>query len=182
MVNTISDGSFMAVWQPDVTGNYLIKATFEETSTMNGASKTVNLALTPDAEQNVFTLTSNSTITQFAFNSTTSQLSFIASGPSGTQGYVNICVPKTLISDVSQLKAYVDGSQVSFNSESQIDSWLISFTYSHSQHRITMTVDSPIVVTDNGSSPQWLFYAVPIALVVGIAVVVLVFKSRSKTP
>ncbi len=68
LVNTLSDGSFKAIWQPDVTGNYLIKATSDATSTMNGASKTINLALTPDSEHNVFTLTSNSTITQFTFD------------------------------------------------------------------------------------------------------------------
>ena len=62
-------------------------------------------------KQNVFTLTSNSTITQFAFNSTTKELSFIASGPSGTKGYVNIYIPKTLISDISTLKTYIDGNR-----------------------------------------------------------------------
>ena len=34
LVRTISDGSFEAVWTPDVTGNYLIKATVEATSSV----------------------------------------------------------------------------------------------------------------------------------------------------
>jgi len=182
LVKTLTDGSFTAVWQPDVTGNYLIKATSDATSTMNRASKTINLALAPDPEHNVFTLTSNSTITQFAFNPDSKELRFIASGPSGTKGYVNIYIPKTILGDISTLKAYIDGNQTNFNSESQTDSWLISFTYSHSAHTITMAMGDVLHVSDTNtdSLPQWLLYAIPIALVVVIAVVAVVFKSRAK--
>jgi hypothetical protein len=184
MVKTLSDGKFVAVWTPSVTGNYLIKATVERSSTMNEASKTINLALTPDAEQNVFTLTSNSTITQFAFNSTTKELGFIASGPSGTKGYVNIYIPKTIINDISTLKTYLDGNEISFNSESQADSWLISFTYSHSQHTITMVMEDAQQVshTNSDSLPQWLIIAVAVTLVAVVAAVAVVFKSRAKKP
>jgi hypothetical protein len=184
MVKTLSDGKFVAVWTPSVTGNYLIKATVERSSTMNEASKTINLALTPDAEQNVFTLTSNSTITQFAFNSTTKELGFIASGPSGTKGYVNIYIPKTIINDISTLKTYLDGNEISFNSESQADSWLISFTYSHSQHTITMVMEDAQQVshTNSDSLPQWLIITVAVTLVAVVAAVAVVFKSRAKKP
>ena len=47
LVKTLSDGSFKAVWNPDVTGNYLIKATSDATSTTNGASKIINLGINP---------------------------------------------------------------------------------------------------------------------------------------
>ena len=182
LVNTLTDGSFKAIWNPDVTGNYLIKATSDATSTMNGASKTINLALTPDPEHNVFTLTSNSTITQFAFNPDTKELRFIASGTSGTKGYVNIYIPKTILSDISTLKAYIDGTQTNFTSESQTDSWLISFTYSHSTHTITMAMGDVLQVsnTNTDSLPQWLLYAIPIALVAVIAIIAVVFKTRAK--
>ncbi|MCL5949697.1 MAG: hypothetical protein M1490_04390 [Candidatus Bathyarchaeota archaeon] len=182
LLKTLSDGRFVAVWTPSVNGNYLIKATVESSSTMNGASEIINLALTPDAEQNVFTLTSNSTITQFAFNSTSKELGFIAEGPSDTIGYVHIYIPKTIISDISTLKTYVDGNEVSFNSESQTDSWLISFSYSHSQHTITMTMSEALQVSNpnTDSLPQWLLYTIPAALVVAIAVIAVVFKSRTK--
>ncbi len=182
LVKTLPDGSFKAIWNPDVTGNYLIKATSDKTSTMNGASKTINLALTPDPEHNVFTLTSNSTITQFAFNPDSKELRFIASGTSGTKGYVNIYIPKTILSDISTLKAYIDGNQTNFTSESQTDSWLISFTYLHSTHTITMAMGDVLEVsnTNTDSLPQWLLYVIPIAIVVVIAVVAVVFKSRAK--
>ena len=140
LVKTQSNGHFAAVWKPDVNGNYLVKATVTATSMYNGASKTVALALTPDAEQNVFTLNSNSTITQFAFNSTSKELSFNASGPSGSTGYVSLYIPQTLISDISTLKTYVDGNQVPFKATNQGDAWLITFRYSHSQHKITVGI------------------------------------------
>jgi hypothetical protein len=184
LVNTLTEGSFKAIWNPDVTGNYLIKATSEKTLTMNGASKIINLALTPDPEHNVFTLTSNSTITQFTFNPDSKELRFIASGTSGTKGYVNIYIPKTILSDISTLKAYIDGTQTNFTSEPQTDSWLISFTYSHSTHTITMAMGDVLEVsnTNNESLPQWLLYAIPIAIFAAIAVVAVVFKSRTKKP
>lgn len=185
LLNTLSDGRFVAVWNPDVTGNYMVKATSEGTSTMKEANKVVNLALTPenpqDPDQNVFTLTSNSTITQFAFDPDRKELSFIASGPSDTRGYVNIYIPKTILSDISQLKAYLDGNEISFDSESQTYSWLITFSYSHSQHTITMSISDSAVVSAGGSVPQWLFYVIPVAAIaVIIVVIVVVLKSRTK--
>ena len=182
LVKTISDGQFSAIWQPDVTGNYLVKATFERTSTLNEATKVINLALTPDAEQNVITLTSNSTITQFAFNSASKELSFIAFGPSGTQGYVNIYIPKTILIDISELKAYVDNNEISFSTESQKDNWLISFSYSHSQHIITMTMNNVLRISNphNDSLPQWVYNALPIALVSTMAATMSILKYRSK--
>ncbi len=182
LVKTLSDGAYAAVWQPDVTGNYLVKATLEATSTMNGVSKTINLALTPDAADNVFTLTSNSTITQFAFNPDDKELSFIASGPSETKGYVNIYIPKTIINDISSLKAYLDGNPINFNSEDQADSWLISFTYSHSTHTITMTLAEPATIysTNTNSIPEIVYYLIPVAAIVIALAAVVTLKRKSK--
>ena len=173
MINTVSDGSFAAVWQPEVTGNYLIKASLAATSTMNGAEKTINLALTPDNANNIFTLTSNSTITQFAFNPDNSQLSFTASGPSETMGYVDLYIPKTLISDISQLKAYIDSNPITFSSQSQGDSWQISFSYTHSTHQILITMAS------DSSIPEFPSLFVIIAII-AIATTAIVFLKKKK--
>ena len=178
LIKTLSDGHFIAVWQPNVNGNYLVNATVGKTSTMNGATKVVNLALTPDAEQNVFALTSNSTVTQFAFNSTTQELGFIVSGPSGTKGYVDIYIPKTLISDISTLKTYIDGNQIGFDSESQADSWLISFTYSHSQHTIMMSIRSISEVSNPNSTLQWIIYVIPVVVIAAVVAGSAVFFKR----
>lgn len=165
LVKTQADGSFGAVWNPDVNGNYLIKATLEATSTFNAVSKTVTLALAPDAERNVFTLNSNSTITQFAFNSTAQELSFVASGPSGSTGYVSIYIPKTLISDISSLKTYVDGTEVTFQSESQSDFWLITFSYSHSEHIVTLELANEEQAPVQSPPPQAISNDILIAII-----------------
>ena len=179
-----SNGNFAALWTPDVTGDYFIKATITATSAYNGASKTVALALTPDEGKNVFTLNSNSTITQFAFNSTNKELSFIASGPSGSKGYVNIYVPQTLISDISTLKTYVDGNQIRFNSTSQGDAWLITFHYSHSQHKITMEITNiehaPVTSPPQLQSINYAVLAAIITVFIGVASALVVAYRQTK--
>lgn len=185
MVTTESDGSYVAVWHPDVTGYYLIKATCDATSAMNAASKTVTLALTPDdAEHNVFTVNSNSTITQFAFDSADSKLSFVASGPSGSTGYVEIYIPKTILGDISKLATTIDGRQVSFNYQNQADAWLITFGYTHSSHTIVMSIDRSVQAPNNsggGDNSQTLLYvAVPLAVIVVLAAATVVLLKRRK--
>ena len=185
LVKTQSNGNFAALWTPDVTGNYLVKATVTATSMYNGASKTVALGLTPDEEENVFTLNSNSTITQFAFNSTSKELSFNASGPSGSTGYVSLYIPQTLISDISTLKTYVDGNQVPFNATNQGDAWLITFSYSHSQHKITLELANEEQDIVTLPPPlQWVNYAILaaiIAILIGVSAALFVaFKQTKK--
>lgn len=182
-VKTLFEGTFIAVWNPDVTGNYLIDAAWEGNSSMNGVSKSVTFAITPDPEQNVFTLTSNSTITQFAFNPTSKELSFTASGPSGTTGYVNIYIPKTLISDITTLKTYIDGREITYNSESQTDSWLISFSYSHSQHIVTMELGSAAQSSSGGIFVNdWQIYALLIMIIGAVVIATTVYKVRRGRP
>jgi hypothetical protein len=180
MIKTQYDGTFTGVWKPDVTGNYLIKASWEGNSTLNGVSKTVDFALTPDLQQNVFSVSSNSTITQFAFNSSSNELSFIVSGPPGTTGYVDIYIPKSLISDVSNLKAYIDGNQITFTSQSETDSWLISFSYPHSTHLVTMDLGNAVQPSSGMLNPDWTTYGIAIAVVAVIAGIATVFVTMRK--
>jgi len=90
-----------------------------------------------------------------------------------------IYIPKSILSDISGLKAYIDGNQVAFQSESQIDLWLISFSYSHSTHHITMTLGSAQTVTAV-SSIEWLYIVIPIAVIA--VVTIAVFALRRKRP
>jgi len=147
-VNTSDEGSFSAVWMPSASGNYLIKATWSGDEAYSSVTKIVNFAITPteNQDQNVFTLASNSTLTSFAFDSTTSELSFDVSGPSGTSGYVQVCVPKSLVSDTSTLKITLDGYNLPYDVLSKTDVWIITMIYPHSSHTIVMALD------ENGSS------------------------------
>ncbi len=76
LVNSDNNGSFSAVWAPSVTGNYLLKATFSGNTLYSATNTVVNFALTPYEEKSVFSVTSNSTLSSFAFNSETRELSF----------------------------------------------------------------------------------------------------------
>jgi len=183
MVTTESDGTYSVDWRPDVSGYYLIRATCDTTSTMNSASKTVSLALTRDEEQHsVFTVNSNSTITQFAFDSTNGKLSFVASGPSPSTGYVEIYVPKSILGDISKLTATVDGHKVSFDYESQADAWLITFSYTHSSHTIVMAMgEDQQAPVDSGNNGQIILYVViPVVVAVVVTLAAIGLLKRRK--
>ena len=98
--------------------------------------------MAPCAEQSVFSVTSNSTLSELFFNSTNEELSFEVSGPPGTTGYVNVYVAKSVVNDVSGLTVQLDGNQIAYTTESAGDSWLISFSYHHSSHEITINLSS----------------------------------------
>jgi hypothetical protein len=124
----------------------------------------VTLIINPNL-QSSFTVESNSTITQLYFDSTSNQLNFTASGPSGTTGYVNINIPKTLIPDIADLKIYLDGNTLRYSSSEQSDSWLVTFSYHHSMHQITICMNP-----QTAAAPEVL----PLGLIPGLAILVVV--------
>jgi hypothetical protein len=168
-VNTDNTGSFSVVWMPSVTGNYQVKATWPGNSTHLKIKEIVNFAVTPYAEQSVFSVSSNSTLSAFTFNSTKNELSFSVTGALDTTGYVNVYIPKSLILDISFLKVYLDGTQLSFTNESQEDSWIIHFIYYHSTHTINIDLGSEQTNPSDQSEPlSIIYYAVPLAIIVAI--------------
>jgi uncharacterized repeat protein (TIGR02543 family) len=90
-----------------------------------------------------FSIVSNSSISELAFSSTSQMLSFTASGPSGTTGFSNVTISKTLIADVSGLEVYLDGTKTSYVVSDLTTSWLIYITYHHSTHKIAMNFAPP---------------------------------------
>ena len=140
--STDNSGNFAAVWFPSASGTYLLNAQWTGNSTFSNAKTTINFAILPYQEKSIFSVSSNSTVSAFAFNSTSQELSFSVSGPSNTTGYVDIYVPKSLISDVSNLKIFLDGNPLPYSTDSQGDSWLLSFTYHHSIHQVTINLGS----------------------------------------
>ena len=141
-VYTGSDGSYSAKWLPSVTGNYQLKAVYKGGEDYLGTVNIVNFAMEPYAEQSVFSVTSNSTISELSFNSASAELSFSVSGENGTIGYVNVCIPKSLIGDISSLKLFLDSNQIDYTAKSESDSWLLYFTYHHSSHLVTISLKS----------------------------------------
>jgi hypothetical protein len=177
LINTTSDGSFSAVWMPSATGSYLVSATWSGDSIYPGSITTVNLAVIPFEEQSVFSVASNSTVSELAFNSTSRELSFTVTGPSGTAGYVNVYIAKALIDNIADVKASLDGVQLNYTATSMDDSWLLHLTYLHSTHKVTVNlgdISFPFIETPLG---KVAIYVVPIT---AIAVLIALWISRKK--
>lgn len=143
-VDTDNNGSFSVAWTPSASGNDIIKATWAGNNIYSSVSTLANFAVAPfnNQDQNIFSVTSNSTLTSLAFDSTTNELSFRVSGSSGTTGYTQVCVPQSLIQDISKLNVMLDGSIINYNSVSEGNVWVITFAYHHSSHTIVMALES----------------------------------------
>ena len=181
-VNTDRTGSFSAEWLPSAAGTYLLKGTFSGNAKYSKASTIVNFAIMPFKRENTFSITSNSTLSAFAFNSTSNQVSFTVSGPSATTGYVNIEIPKSLIADISKLQLFLDGTQISYSVKPEADLWMVSFTYHHSSHQIVIDLSSAMTKSSSGGnlSEQWFVYVIVAATVVSIMAVSLILLKRKQ--
>ncbi len=168
-VTTDGSGQFSALWLPSVSGNYVLKASWAGNSAYSATSVTISFSVTPFGEENVFWMTSNSTVSKLSFNSENKKLCFCVEGPDGTTGYVNVHISKTLLTDSSNLKVFLDENPVTASVESQEDSWLVSLTYSHSTHDVTINLEA--AAFDQVQIGQILIFALPltaIALFFGI--------------
>ncbi|MGD2066269.1 MAG: hypothetical protein PVI43_03760 [Candidatus Bathyarchaeota archaeon] len=196
MVNTASDGTYSVTWNPSVTGIYLIKALYEGGANQLGTTAGINFSVTQDAKQNVFSVSSNSTVNSLAFNSTTSELSFVVTGPSGTTGHVECTLAKSLVTNPENIRMFLDGDELSYNLSSRADMWLLYFTYNHSSHRISIklpinaddmttpneqeTLDWTWVPKDEPSQGEQLAAIFGIAAIVAALVVALLFYFKTR--
>ena len=126
-----------------------------------------------------FFVESNSTVTQLFFNSTSAELSFTVSGESGTWGYVEITIAKSLVSNIQDVKVYLDGNQLNTAITDNGDTWLLHFTYTHSTHRVIMTLSS----APSGESPLGpaLVVGLPITAVALFFVITRLRAKKTKT-
>ena len=170
--NTDNSGDFDLLWMPTVTGNYLVKAEWAGNETYQAVNTTVSFALSPQTEDAVFSVNSNSSLSALSFNSTKSQLSFGVSGPTGTTGYVEVYIPKMLLSTASALSVNLDGNTLPFTCQSIDNAWLISITYHHSTHQITMSLNVP---PSNFLSGNELVEGVIIGVAIAVAAIAIVF-------
>lgn len=177
-VYTDGSGLFSASWIPQASGYYLMQGVYEGNSIYSNTSKIVNFALATLQAQTFFSVTSNSTLTSLFFNSTSDELSFGTFGLSGTTGYVSISIPKSLVSQVSSLKVYLDGSPVPYSSTLQEDSWLISFTYHQSSHEVTVSLGT--VTAQTPGTNQLVIAGVIVAIIIVIVVALIVWKTKRK--
>ena len=156
VVYTESDGSFASAWYPTGTGSYVINATYTGSSSYTPQTTLANVIVisTATKSQTVFSVDSNSTVSSLGFNSQTSQLSFSVSGATGTTGYAEIYIAKSLVDDPSKIQATIDGQQADFTISSLEDTWVLYFNYNHSSHQFVFNLDGQKNTISTSTSPS----------------------------
>ena len=163
--NTTGDGSYCAEWMPTASaGNYSIMVSWEGNEDFTRTEASINFSFASLEEKYVFSLVSDSAVSELAFNSTNRILGFTLEGPSGTTGFSNVTIAKGLIAETAGLKVYLDGNQTAYTAISSDAAWLLHFTYQHSTHDVTIDLSQ-------SATP---FFETPfgIAAIVGIVVAV----------
>ena len=146
MTPTDQEGKYQATWIPQATGSYIIRAKYsgEPSMFLREASHQTSLSVTPGEANSVFSVVSNSIITDLAFDSTRETLSFTISGDAGTSSHTHIVIAKTLIPDITGLKIHVDGDEVDYTYTSDESRWTLTFEYSHSSHTVVLSIQPTI--------------------------------------
>lgn len=190
-VTTADNGSFSAVWMPSASGDYMVTAYWPGDYSYSGVSKTVDFAVEPfnNQQQNVFSVSSNSTLSSLAFNSATDSLSFTVSGPQGTTGYSQVCIPQSLVPNITNLNVTLDNSLIAYSYVSSGGSWIISFIYHHSTHKVVMDLNTLVTKSTATTSiasflNNQLLLILIIAALVGViaALVVMNVRKNSAAP
>jgi len=140
-VQTASDGTYSVQWMPTASGAYIIRATCNFGKI--NISKQISLSVIPYEEICIFSVISNSTLSELSFDSVHRTLSFTVSGPSGTTGYVNVTIAKTLVSNATSISVYLNGSRVNYDVLSLDGVWLLHFLYHHSIWMVEMNLGQP---------------------------------------
>jgi len=167
-------GEYDIQWLNTASGTFTLKAEWKGNATHLGASNTTTLSSLPYQNQYVFFVESNSTVSELAFNSTGSELNFVASGQSGTSGYTKVTISKNLVANGENIKIYLDGNQLSYTLTSNTDSWILSFNYLHSSHQVSIHLTPSATGTTFLGIEYWLWTAiigsaVAVAIITGVA-------------
>jgi outer membrane protein assembly factor BamB len=178
-IQTSSDGSYSAVWIPSATGTFLVRAFWDGYYPFVDAESYEMLSVTTYDDQYVFAVSSNSTLSALAFNSTSRELSFTVTGETGTTGFVKVAIAKSLVANIADLSVYLDGASLDYTVESTNSSWVLDFIYTHSTHNVTINLGNLHVSPSEPFPIIWLIAAVVIVAVVGAGLAVY-FKKRGR--
>ena len=124
-------------------------------------------------------ISSNSTVSNFAFDSKNKEISFDVQGVTGTHGTSDVVVPKSLLG--GQIQVLIDGIVEPYNSDGVVvvsdtpSETTFEMNYHHSMHTIQLigTSAAETVPVDTQAVPEFSSVA-PIVLVVSIMSMVLV--------
>jgi hypothetical protein len=137
---------------------------------------------TPTPDSNNFNIESNSTVTEFSFNSSIPELTFTITGPDGTTGYVKAAISKNFMPAADNIKVYLDGNQTDYTLDSNSKSWIVTFTYNHSTHHVAINASADSAETT--VFPDWVWTAATIAaaavLIAAVSLLIWLTKLRAK--
>jgi len=176
---TDNSGEYSSRWTPSAAGYFTVKAEWTGNATHLGASATISLSTIPYQNEYVFTVESNSTISDLAFNTTTSELHFTVSGQTGTKGYVKVTIAKSLMTNIADAKVYIDGNPTEYSAVSQDDSWILTLTYTHSTHSVAISLKTS--TTPNITQWMYLLTAALVLIIVTISGVLIVTRRKHKS-
>lgn len=149
---TGADGNYSALWLPTSVGLYIVKASWAGNETYGASELTRMFSSTSFDNQYIFSASSNSSISELAFNVTGNQLGFTVTGQAGTTGFADVAIPKNLVANIAELKVYLDGASINYVATSTTDSWLLHFTYTHSTHNVIVNLGTTIIP----EFPSWI--------------------------
>ena len=131
-----------------------------------------------------FSVISNSTVSELVFNSTNKTLEFTVSGSSGTTGFTNVTIAKTLINDTNELTVYLDGTPINYTITSAEYSWIIHFNYNHSTHKVVLALASTSLELPLASEPagtRWMLFIIAGGIAIASAIALLSIAKRKPT-
>ncbi len=180
LITTVEGGQYVEEWMPAATGNYLLRLSYDGNASigLRGTAVYTTLAVISAEENYVFSVVSNSTVSDLAFNSTDKTLSFIVSGPSGTTGYTEVVIGKALIGDVNELKVSLDKNPVNYSVSSSDTTYTLHLTYSHSMHEIAIMLGAAPFNQPSLTTPLSLGI---LALILALATARIILKKRPKS-
>ena len=177
---TDEQGNYSIQWINSASGTFTLKAEWSGESPFSGTSNTTTLSFLPYQNKQVFLFESNSTVYDLAFNNQTSTLSFNVTGPSGTTGYVIATISKALLANGENLQVFLDGNPLNYSVASTLNSWVITFNYSHSTHQINIQLESNVTSTQPIGNIAILIVIIALFLTI-LAVVIKVGFDRKET-
>ncbi|MDC8453557.1 MAG: hypothetical protein LV477_11705, partial [Candidatus Nitrosotalea sp.] len=124
-------------------------------------------------------ISSNSTVSDFAFDSVNKKISFSVQGVTGTRGVSDVTVPKSLLG--GQIQVSIDGITEPYNSDGIVivsdtpSETIFEINYHHSKHTIQLvgTSAAQVVPVDASTVPEFSSVA-PIVLAMAIMSTVLI--------
>jgi len=177
---TNQKGTFNVQWVNNASGAITLNAQWKGNSTYAPVNTNITLNFLPITNTEMFSVESNSTITSLGFNSSIHELSFNVSGKSGTSGYTKIFIAKSILTDTQDLTVQIDGKQIDYQLTETEAKWVLSFSYNHSTHRVSLYFPSNLVGDISQSNlPEWIVISVAIGIILLVGVILIGLKKAT---